>query len=559
MLFISYSRKNVDLADQLVAALDKTDHEYWIDRVIGVGEVWSVEVETAIKQARAVVVIVTNAAVNKDSFVRKELHYAYSLQKQIYLLFAEDVPAGDIPIQVADLHRIQGFGNFDQCIKDLLLAISPLETGTCDVEGDEKLLRELSQDDHAMMTRFSNAKLIYIKEEITKGKSGSKVFFVDAAFRNNNKRSPHFLKINRAQNDQPRKRFEMAHRTSMGRFMPKLSDATPWDESTKRIGLLYGLSDSTKALTALDDLLERELGQASELINKVCEALIDWNDGGQTQKTLYAPNLLAQALYDSTDPDSRYRRLEDPTSSIQSRIESLLEINPTDLLIDFETRHGLPNPLAFLVQEELWRGSNRTGGLQITYPTGHIHGDLNVRNILAIFTTRDRKSLSLSLIDFDTYDPNNLILIDFAFLEIAIIMRLCNPEKPENQHELERFSGYLAREIELSDGIPDLNVISVGANILLRPLRAAVAQICDVYKSDYGPAFWIARVAAGLEMARKTRTTRQERVLAMLIAADSMQSLIDELGLKMPRMPVGKSPFALKWVEPPKPEPAQSE
>jgi hypothetical protein len=183
----------------------------------------------------------------------------------------------------------------------------------------------------------------------------------------------------------------------------------------------------------------------------------------------------------------------------------------------------------------------------VTYPSGHIHGDLHTRNIQAIYKTRDRKTLEVSFIDFDTYDSDNLIFLDFAFLEISLIIGLFGIDRKdasaEKHQELERLSAYLAASLDLPDEIPDLNVLSVGTCALLRPLREACARIADLH-FDYQTAFWIARAAAGLELTRKRRATHQERVLAVLIAADSIKHLVDELGLAVPR----GSTQPLEWV-----------
>ena len=75
-------------------------------------------------------------------------------------------------------------------------------------------------------------------------------------------------------------------------------------------------------------------------------------------------------------------------------------------MIDFETRRGLPNPLAYLADPGLWQ---RDGAdISVSYPSGNIHGDLHARNVQAMYKSRDRKTLALSVIDFDTYDSDKL-------------------------------------------------------------------------------------------------------------------------------------------------------
>lgn len=542
MLFISYSRKDPELADRLTEYLNRSGHEYWIDRQrINTGDRWGIELENGLRQATAVVVILTNHASKPDSFVRQELFYARRvLNKPIYTLVPESIAANEIPMEVADLQQIRCVNNFELGLEELMRILIPLEQGGCSIEVSPELAPILQHDsvEYAIMSRFPLTRTISVKAEITRGNSGSKVFFVDASFRNSDKPpAPHFLKINNAQNDEPRKRFEMAYKTKMQSSMPILSDATSWDKQSRRIGLLYGLGEARGGYVSLDELLDKNLAQAAAVIEKVCDALTDWNDSGRHNKNLPAHELLEHALCHSLDSDSRRSRLDKfADTSILYRSAGLLGVNEDSPLIDFETRYSLPNPLAYLAYDSLWRGEDKKLG--ITYPSGNIHGDLHVRNIQAIYKTRDKKSFALSVIDFDTYDPNNLIFVDFAFLEISVIIRLFGLDQEsrqqENQHELERLSEYLAENLDLEDKIPDLNVLSVGTWVLLRPLREAAAKIADLH-FEYEVAFWIARTAAALQLVRKRKSSHQERVLALLIAADSINHLVKELGMHLPR------------------------
>lgn len=545
MIFISYSRKNQDLAQRLAVALRKAKHEYWLDTgQLNYGDMWWLQIEKAIKQSRAIALILTTAAAAETSFVRREIAYARMLEKPIFALMPEALPAKEIPFEVADLQQIRCVDDFNQGIQALLATLTPLSQGECEVKDRSGTRQLLTADDRAIISRFSLARWIRIKNEITKGNSGSKVFFVDAAFRNSSSPpTPHFLKIHHAQNDQPRKRHELAYETGINAYMPRLVDVTLWDSDTKRLALLYSLMP-TRRFKSLDELLGKNLNQAAKLIGLTCSALYNWyesraaaedNDGNYS---LPAPSLLIRALSDSLDPNVARRRLEDRKASIRARLYEEFKLRPKVHLIDFEQRRGLPNPLAYLGIEQLWRSEK---DLDISYPSGYVHGDLNVRNVLALFDKSGQ--MKLSLIDFDTYDRDNLIFLDFAFLELAIILRLCSPNHRENQPELERLSEYLAGHVELPGDIPDLNVVSVGIVAILRPIRQTVSRLCDLHP-EYDIAFWIGRIAAGLEMSRKTRATYEERVFALLVAADSLDRLIKELELQAP---TGDS-ITIRWT-----------
>jgi hypothetical protein len=541
MLFVSYSHKDHKLAEKLASTLEEKGYPSWMDRRrIHVGDRWSMEIEKGMNQSTAIVAIISASAVRPESYVRKELSRAEVLGKPIYPIVVEQIPVQDMPMEIVNLHQIFSFGNFDDGINALLKTLQPPEQGRCDVEVPQDLLERLPPEslEYAMMSRFPLAQKIIVKAEITDGYSGSKVYFVDAAFRNSTlPPSSHFLKINNAFSDEPRRLFEMAYKSRLKTHMPVLSDATEWDEKNNRIGLLYGIGAAPGGYASLDDILGSNLGEASRVIGKVCDTLVEWNDRGTHTKAANILELLNNAFCQSLHPESRAERLNmDSTSSVFYRGLKLLNLTENTPLIDLETRHGLPNPLSYLADKTLWGDVARTN---LSYPSGNIHGDLHVRNIQAVYKTRDKMSMEVLLIDFDTYDPDNLIFMDFAFLEISIIGRLFNLNQEiksrKTFHELERLSAYLAKGLDLTDEIPNLNVLSVGTWVLLRRLRETVAEIAN-WNRDYDTAFWIARMAAGLQLVRKRRPSHQERLFALLVASDSLSHILSsDEGIELPR------------------------
>jgi TIR domain-containing protein len=559
VLFISYSRKDHELAERLAAGFDRAGHEFWIDRRdINVGDPWSADIEGALKRSVAVVVIISRSSVSPESYVRREISYAALLGKPIYPLLAEQVAVSDLPMDIATLERIDCVDDFARGVDTLLRHLRPPETGSCSIEIVPGLRASLQPQsiEYAIMSRLPATRVLSVKEEITSGNSGSKVYFVDAAFTGiDAPPSPHFLKINNAQSDEPLRRYRLAAKTRLASHMPRLADATPWDETTKRIGLLYALSGARGGYASLGSLLRQNLGQAACAIRKVCEALAAWNEAGRRSKNLDAYELLARGLSHSLEPDSRRNRLgADSESGIFARAERLVKLTPGSSLLNFEHRHGLPNPLSYLADNSLWQIDRKAA--QVTFPNGNIHGDLHVGNIQAIYGSRnraDRASLSISLIDFDTYDPDNSAFIDFASLELSLIIHLfgVNEESeyaPFRYQMLEQLSEYLATTLEINEEIPDLDITSVGLCAVLRPLRQVVATIADVHY-DYDAAFWIARVAAGLQLLRRRKASYRERICALLFAADSLQYLVRKELVLPPKGAVA----SLGWRQAPDP------
>lgn len=557
MIFISYARENHNLAEKLRLSLQQSGFDCWMDteRIVA-GDTWSDQIEKALKQSTIMVVIMTNAAADPNSFVREELRYAKHIRKNLIRIFSiiTDITEENIPLEVANLQQIRR-ETFDEAMAQLLKELTRSGVQSSIIEGQCKILNEYlvkNTDDLTVIGRFEKTRQVVIKEVITEGNSGSKVFWVDATARATNKgTSPHFLKIHNSRNgDQPRIRHELAFETKIGSFMPELVDYTPRDEKSGRIALLYALTGN-KRYRSLDNLMQKNVLHAVGLIDQTCEALVAWNEAkfSTNSRVDSLPVLLRQGLNHSLDPGVAERRLFDPTDSVQARLKELCQLDVESPVVVFE-RDGrrLPNPLAYLMRSSLWGQEEHR---QITWPHGHIHGDLNVRNILEIPHKTDN---ALSLIDFDTYDPDNLIFIDFAYLEIAVILpiivRLCNPNLPDNQVELISLSKYLVSgsDLELQEGIPnELGFVSTGINNLLLPIRRTVASLCS-HHPDYELAFWVARAAAGIEMSRKARALRPERITALLLAADSLNRLIQELGGEMAE----GATTSIKWIDQPK-------
>jgi len=119
---------------------------------------------------------------------------------------------------------------------------------------------------------------------------------------------------------------------------------------------------------------------------------------------------------------------------------------------------------------------------------------------------------------------------------------------PFRYQMLEQLSEYLATTLEINEEIPDLDITSVGLCAVLRPLRQVVATIADVHY-DYDAAFWIARVAAGLQLLRRRKASYRERICALLFAADSLQYLVRKELVLPPKGAVA----SLGWRQAPDP------
>ncbi|NOQ34544.1 MAG: TIR domain-containing protein [Methylococcaceae bacterium] len=103
-VFVSYTRADVEKASRVVKALESVGYHVWWDSYIQGGTSFTQEIEKALAECYAVVVLWSGKS--KDSlYVQNEAHFANNHKKQIPLII-EDI---DLPLQVLSLHVIKLF------------------------------------------------------------------------------------------------------------------------------------------------------------------------------------------------------------------------------------------------------------------------------------------------------------------------------------------------------------------------------------------------------------------------------------------------------------------
>src|ERR1700730_5980097 len=106
-VFISYSRRDMALADRLDAALRTRGFEPLIDRTdILAFEEWWKRVEALIGRADTVVFVLSPDAVRAESIARKEVAFAASLNKRFAPIVFRPVQDKDVPEALAKLNFI---------------------------------------------------------------------------------------------------------------------------------------------------------------------------------------------------------------------------------------------------------------------------------------------------------------------------------------------------------------------------------------------------------------------------------------------------------------------
>src|ERR1700730_2701300 len=106
-VFISYSRKDMEFADRLDAALRARGFEPLIDRTdIYAFEEWWKRVEVLISRADTVVFVLSPDAVRPESVARKEVAFAASLNKRFAPIVFRRVEDRRVPEELAKLNFI---------------------------------------------------------------------------------------------------------------------------------------------------------------------------------------------------------------------------------------------------------------------------------------------------------------------------------------------------------------------------------------------------------------------------------------------------------------------
>src|SRR3974390_1511546 len=104
-VFISYSRKDINFADRLDAALKARGFEPLIDRTdIYAFEEWRKRVEALIGRADTVVFVFSPDAVRTESVARKEVAFAASLNKRFAPIIYRAVEDKLIPEELSKLN-----------------------------------------------------------------------------------------------------------------------------------------------------------------------------------------------------------------------------------------------------------------------------------------------------------------------------------------------------------------------------------------------------------------------------------------------------------------------
>lgn len=117
-VFLSYSRADRSLADQLIREFHKMPVEVWSDEdQLRVGENWSDVLRSRIRDSQFFVLLLTPRAL-ESSWVQQELGAAWALGKRIVAVATDERLVDRLPVDVAGLETVS-VGELDK-LDDIL-------------------------------------------------------------------------------------------------------------------------------------------------------------------------------------------------------------------------------------------------------------------------------------------------------------------------------------------------------------------------------------------------------------------------------------------------------
>jgi adenylate cyclase len=145
-VFLSYSHQDDSVAKGLAAAIGAAGHQIWSDRQIHGGSRFATEIDRALKDAEAVVVLWSDASV-ESAWVQDEAAEGRDSGRLIPVtLSGRKAPLGFRQFQAIDLGNWNGSGQFPR-LQELLHAID--ETAGCDESAPSAVKAKTSASGHA--------------------------------------------------------------------------------------------------------------------------------------------------------------------------------------------------------------------------------------------------------------------------------------------------------------------------------------------------------------------------------------------------------------------------
>lgn len=263
-------------------------------------------------------------------------------------------------------------------------------------------------------------------------------------------------------------------------------------------------------LTHTSGLYKLDFQTQSDVLPRIGrEVLDDWNSDYVISPAIPPMGLLGEWLGYRLDPkEGRIARFLQDECFLSADLSSF----------SIEGR-WLPNPYAFATNGSLWLSCR-----ELVAAVGHVHGDLHGHNVL--LRINGPNDAQYSVIDLGLYQHNSYLFYDHAYLEISHLLH------HKNQVDFRRWLE-IVDALEQGNYAPELD--DQGILVVLRNCRATIQEWIRDKEADreeflLGQAI-LARVAAGLNYVNKERLSSQERKLALLYAAASLERYLNLFGV----------------------------
>ena len=125
-VFISYAEPDESIAKRVADGLEKENFKVWYDAELLPGEDWAAAVSKALRESKAMVVLLTSASL-RSTRVQREIQYALGDETYSHRLIPvivgppEKLPKKDIPwiLQSMQMLHLPERGNFDKEIRKI--------------------------------------------------------------------------------------------------------------------------------------------------------------------------------------------------------------------------------------------------------------------------------------------------------------------------------------------------------------------------------------------------------------------------------------------------------
>ena len=155
-VFISYSRQDTELAQQIHTSLEQAGFNVWSDAVIKPGDDWEVQIDSALRASSHCIVLLSPDSI-KSPFVATEYRYFLGRNKPVIPVLTGDIGFNDIPERLQRMQMLDLRTSIQLGIENLIAALdTPAELQT--EEPQETSKRPLKLTLSLNINEFGNEK-----------------------------------------------------------------------------------------------------------------------------------------------------------------------------------------------------------------------------------------------------------------------------------------------------------------------------------------------------------------------------------------------------------------